>query len=190
MFKECKIINCETYQKSVPSNYRSFSLRKSGKLVPHCELKRGVLGSNPSGITEANIFSKGKTLTEGITEATPNEYTPAEGMGSVSDIINSANNATPGLKYENIGKSTFDDAIAAGREFVGENPTEVLAKDGTLKELISESGLKRFRAPRFKEEQGKVQANFETRPNTNVKFGRPEKGTTNAHLDVVPLEKK
>gem|GEM_PF-5156610 len=58
MFKECKIINCETYQNSVPSNYRSFSLRKSGKLVPYCELKRGVLGSNPSGITEEGLAAE------------------------------------------------------------------------------------------------------------------------------------
>ncbi|MFT3908007.1 MAG: hypothetical protein QM737_01165 [Ferruginibacter sp.] len=100
------------------------------------------------------------------------------------EIINRSNNATKGLKFENIGSATYDEAMLAGKKFVGENPTQVLAKDGSVKELVSKDGLKRFRSPRFKKGQGKTQANFETRPNTDVKFGDHEAGTTNAHLDI------
>jgi RHS repeat-associated protein len=103
----------------------------------------------------------------------------------VDDIVNQAKNVKPGLKYENIGTATFDDAMSAGEKFVGENATKIFNKDGSLKELISESGLRRFRAPRFKEGQNRTQANFESRPSTDVKFRTPSDGTTNAHLDII-----
>lgn len=74
--------------------------------------------------------------------------------------------------------------MAAGREFAGGDATPILAKDGTIEGFESANKLKQFRAPRFKKGQGRIQANFETRPSTDVRFGNYESGTTNGHLDI------
>jgi hypothetical protein len=145
-----------------------------------------ALRNNEKRKEDAENEAAGMSLVKGVVGWAAGELLLAEIVDAVvvSKIVNSANNAVKGLKYENIGTATYKQTMAAGRKFVEDDATVILAKDGTIESLESANGLKQFRAPRFKEGQGRVQANFETRPSTDVNFRRPANNTTNAHLDV------
>ncbi len=73
-----------------------------------------------------------------------------------------------------IGSGTVDQANAMGRAWVGEGFE--IASDGIT--LISKDGLRQFRPPSYKPQLGKVQANFEWRPE-NLKQWQG-----NGHLDI------
>lgn len=75
-----------------------------------------------------------------------------------------------------LGKGTHDEAMEAGKSWVGSGYK--IASDG--KTMVSSDGLRQFRPPTFKPRLNKTQANFEWR---NVNKG-PWQG--NGHLDVIP----
>lgn len=154
--------------------------------VKNAQFLGSAIANNEKRKQDVENEAAGMSLVKGVVGWAAGELLLAEIVDAVvvSKIVNSANNAVKGLKYENIGAATYKQTMAAGRKFVGDDATVIFAKDGTIESLESANGLKQFRAPRFKGEQGRVQANFETRPSTEVKFSRPKNNTTNAHLDV------
>ncbi|MBS1636578.1 MAG: hypothetical protein JST26_11735 [Bacteroidetes bacterium] len=138
-----------------------------------------TMSLNFSGLAEAAILRLLQIHYSNVNLATKNRNI------RINNILNSANNATKGLAYENIGQYSADELLEAGKKFVGENYTTVYRQDGSIEELVSENKLKRFRPGAFKKNVGKVQANFETRPDDKTKWGNSNKGTTNAHADVI-----
>jgi RHS repeat-associated protein len=73
-----------------------------------------------------------------------------------------------------LGSSSFDEAMNAGKSWVGDGFR--IASDG--KTMISANGLRQFRPPSLKPRLNKIQANFEWR---NVNKG---KWQGNGHLDI------
>jgi hypothetical protein len=74
-----------------------------------------------------------------------------------------------------LGAGTFDEAMTAGKSWVGDGFK--IASDG--KTMISADGLRQFRPPSFKPNLEKTQANFEWR---NVNKGQWQ---GNGHLDII-----
>jgi hypothetical protein len=74
-----------------------------------------------------------------------------------------------------VGSATREQIQAMGEAWVG--PGHRVASDG--KTLISADGLCQFRPPSFKPSLGKVQANFESRPEGLTQW------QSNAHVDVL-----
>jgi hypothetical protein len=73
-----------------------------------------------------------------------------------------------------LGQATAAEAEAAGKAWVGEGAK--VASDG--KTMVSNNGLKQYRPPTFKPNEGKVQANFESRPQGSTQW------QSNGHLDI------
>ena len=80
------------------------------------------------------------------------------------------------------GKFTYDDIMQAGKTFVGKDTKLVKHADGTIKEMISKNGLRRFRTPKYKPRVKVKQANFETKASTNVHWNKSEL-KTNVHVN-------
>lgn len=74
-----------------------------------------------------------------------------------------------------LGSATYDEAIDAGKAWVGDGYT--VSKSGNS--WISAHGLRQFRPPSFKPKLGKQQANFEWR---NVNSGSWQ---GNGHVDII-----
>ncbi|MFU8862097.1 MAG: hypothetical protein ACNA8K_16950 [Cyclonatronaceae bacterium] len=90
----------------------------------------------------------------------------------VSGIVR---DATKGKGNFGLGLGTLDEALAAGKAWVGEGYT--VAKNGRI--LISSDGLRQFRLPSYKPNLGIQQANFEWRI---VPRGQWQ---GNGHLDII-----
>jgi hypothetical protein len=73
-----------------------------------------------------------------------------------------------------LGSATKETVDRAGRDFVGEDARE--SSDGIA--LISKNGLRRYRFPKYKAYQDKVQANFERRSDPEGKW------LSNGHVDI------
>ena len=93
----------------------------------------------------------------------------------VPQIIGTLRDAKKGKG--NFGLGTGSGALAdqAGRAWVGEG--SIVASDG--KTLVSADGLRQYRPPTFKPNLGRVQANFEERPEPSGRW------QSNGHLDIV-----
>jgi hypothetical protein len=84
----------------------------------------------------------------------------AEDAGSDwADLSGVLRDAAKGKGYFGIGSATQEQAVAAGRAWVGDNAT--LASDG--KTWVSQDGLRQFRPPSYKPNLDQWQANFEWR---------------------------
>lgn len=122
------------------------------------------MGFNSTDLWLPNFF---KTLTLKWLNTTK-----GSSLGKIDDILS---NATKGKGNFSLGSSTRDDAMKAGKAWVGAGYT--IASDG--KTLLSADKLRAFRPPSYKPRLGKTQANFEWR---NVNQG-PFQG--NGHLDII-----
>lgn len=78
--------------------------------------------------------------------------------------------------FVGLGSATWEEAMAAGRQFLGRGFRASSKGDAWL----SADGLRQFRAPSYKPKLGKMQANFESR---SVPRGD---WTRNGHLDIRP----
>lgn len=76
----------------------------------------------------------------------------------------------------NIGTGTREQADALGKAWVGDG--RKVASDG--KTLVSSDGLKQYRPPTYKPNQGKAQANFEQR----FSGQESKRWLSNGHLNV------
>lgn len=76
-----------------------------------------------------------------------------------------------------VGSATQEQAVAAGRAWVGDNAT--LASDG--KTWVSQDGLRQFRPPSYKPNLDLWQANFEWRVVPRGSW------LGNGHLDITDL---
>jgi hypothetical protein len=94
--------------------------------------------------------------------------------GNWANISGILRKASKGKGNFGVGKGTREEAVAAGRAWVGKGYK--IASDG--KTMVSSDGLRQFRPPTYKPRLGKVQANFEWR---NINKGQWQ---GNAHLDV------
>lgn len=84
--------------------------------------------------------------------------------------------AVKGKGNYGLGSGTFDEAMQAGRAWVGDGFR--ISKDGSS--WISSNGLRQFRPPSFKPRLGIEQANFQW---TNINKGAWQ---SNGHLDIKP----
>ena len=89
-------------------------------------------------------------------------------------IFKILNNANSGSGYFGLGVATYDDAMTAGKAWVGDGYT--VASDG--KTLVSSDGLRQFRPPTYKPKEKKLQANFESRKQNKGRWDN------NGHLDI------
>jgi hypothetical protein len=97
------------------------------------------------------------------------------GMVPWQKISGIVRDAARGKGNFGLGSGTVDEAMAAGKSWVGSGFK--IASDGRT--MISSDGLRQFRPPSFKPRLGKEQANFEWR---NVNRGRWQ---GNGHLDII-----
>ena len=100
------------------------------------------------------------------------EKVGSEAKNTVNNILDNAakNNGNFGL-----GSSTYEEAINAGKSWVGSGYR--IASDG--KTMISSDGLRQFRPPSYKPKLNKTQANFEWR---KINQGQWQ---GNGHLDII-----
>jgi len=91
-------------------------------------------------------------------------------LGKIMGILREA---AAGKGNFGLGEGTAAEAAAAGKAWVGEGAK--VNSDGIM---VSQDGLKQYRPPTFKPNEGKVQANFESRPQGTKQW------QSNGHLDV------
>lgn len=128
------------------------------------DAKRDAVFGAVGGVVVRGAFSGFKLLSSFATKGVAWER--------ISSIVRAS---TVGKGNFGLGASSFDEAISAGRSWVGED--FIIASDG--KTMMSRDGLRQFRPPSFKPKLGKTQANFEWRiTNKGAWQG-------NGHLDII-----
>jgi RHS repeat-associated protein len=98
-----------------------------------------------------------------------------KGGGSWATTSGILRDAVKGKGNYGLGTGTFEEAIQAGRSWVGEGFT--ISKDASS--WISSNGLRQFRPPSFKPKLGIEQANFQWR---NINKGAWQ---SNGHLNII-----
>ena len=84
------------------------------------------------------------------------------------------------------GVQKLEDIMEAGKAFVGKNAKEIRTAKGKLEGFESSDGLRRFRPPTNKSfGGGTIQANFEQRINTEVKWGDKATESQRSNMHVV-----
>jgi len=92
-------------------------------------------------------------------------------LGKIMGILREA---AAGKGNFGLGEATAAEAESAGKSWVGDGATT--ASDG--KTMVSQDGLRQYRPPTFKPNEGKVQANFEGRSQASGQW------QSNGHLDI------
>jgi RHS repeat-associated protein len=105
---------------------------------------------------------------------------------SMSILYNVRRLSSMGLENGLDGVHSLADVMEAGMAFVGNNAKKVYRQSGKFVGWESADGLKRFRPSVWKKKLGKIQANFEQRTSTQVKWdndmGAPSR--SNLHVDT------
>jgi RHS repeat-associated protein len=84
------------------------------------------------------------------------------------------------------GVQKLEDIMEAGKAFVGKNAKEIRTAKGKLEAFESTDGLRRFRPPTNKSfGGGTIQANFEQRVNTDIKWEGQATETQRSNMHVV-----
>jgi hypothetical protein len=96
-------------------------------------------------------------------------------VASLRTVTNILENAAQGDGNFGLGTATHDEAMMAGRNWVGDGYR--VASDG--KTLISKDGLRQFRPPSFKPRLNMSQANFESREVSKGQW------LNNGHVDII-----
>jgi len=132
----------------------------------------------------AQYYSKDYELYGSIKQVSEVAYSIYGGYGLIKGVLSAGSNtsrifkilksANSGSGNFGMGIATYDDAMTAGKAWVGNGYR--VASDG--KTLVSSDGLRQFRPPTYKPKLNKQQANFESRKQNNGAWD------SNGHLDI------
>jgi len=148
-----------------------------GQLQKPCIAGRFQLGQaagNDPNLTHDNLKDAGAIpwgrRGGGLRGATEGGLSRGQRAGILAD-------AARGKGNYGLGSATARDADALGRDWVGEGYQ--VASD--QKTLVSADGLRQYRPPTFKPNQGRYQANFERK----FEGQRSRRWQGNGHLDII-----
>ena len=147
-----------------------------GATDKHCTPLRSADGETPSG--QPSSESGRRALSRGGSALISGAGVAAKTADDWPVLSGIVRDAARGKGNYGLGSGTASQATRAGESWVGEGYR--IASDG--KTLVSRDGLRTFRPPTWKPNEGKYQANFEYW--IGVREGKP---FGNGHLDITDM---